>query len=143
MTTLISPRRWEDDKRIISLSPTIYDRSKIAKMMKKYAFVRPSIHRYRSPEIRNKVLNIKVNQEDVQKHHFDLNEVKKNLFSKKIRKFQKPKRPAFTTLNLPVRPRKKESELSSLFLESPFIKEKQKNHLNVSPSNSYLYRQRI
>mmetsp|Transcript_11452 Transcript_11452/g.12965 ORF Transcript_11452/g.12965 Transcript_11452/m.12965 type:complete len:161 (+) Transcript_11452:354-836(+) len=134
MTGLVSPNRWDNQNRMLSLSPTVYDRSKLAKLMKKYTFVRPSLHRYRSPDVQTRDFCMSETKEDAMKHHFDLSEIKKKLFSKKIKKY-KPRKPALTNLNLIQRPKKKESDLSVLFLESPFLQDKPKTHHKVRNLN--------
>ena len=58
---------------------------------------------------------------DVSKHYFDLDGAKRKLLSKFIQR-KRPTKPALTTLMLPTRIRKKESEVSILFSESPFMK---------------------
>jgi len=87
---------------LISLSPTIFERSKLVKMMKKYAFVRPSVQRYRSPEIRNNTFYIRNRITDVSQHHFDLDEAKRKIFSNKIKR-ERPNKPSLTALVLPTR----------------------------------------
>ena len=76
-------------------------------MMKKYSFVRPSVQRYKSPEIRNNLFYIKNRIIDANNHYFDLEKAKRKLFSKHIQRKRLPN---------------KESEVSILLSESPFVK---------------------
>ena len=121
----------------MTAAPTIFDRTKLANMMKKYAFVRPSIHRYRSPDNRTNTLYLQKKLDDVRNNFFDLQKVKKRLFSGSPAK-KDIRRPTLRKLKLPSRPKKKVSDVSELLQESPFLKKPQRNPGRVSISLSSL-----
>mmetsp|Transcript_11053 Transcript_11053/g.10966 ORF Transcript_11053/g.10966 Transcript_11053/m.10966 type:complete len:121 (+) Transcript_11053:210-572(+) len=88
--------------------------------MQKYSFVRPSIHRYRSPDNRNNTAYMNTRLENMKNNFFDLNLAKKKLFSPKNK--VRPTRPVLGNLKLPSKPEKKMSDAEGLLLESPFLK---------------------
>ncbi|CAI2375414.1 unnamed protein product [Moneuplotes crassus] len=125
--TVISPKLRNQIKelnkpRISNLvAPSIFDRSKIAKLMEKYTFIRPSLQRYRSPDARNNTAYQTNRLENLKNNFFDLEKTKRELFPPQKKKYR-PRKPALTNMRLPVRPKKKISDVSELLMESPFIK---------------------